>query len=126
MDGGPWRGRAGGCSLRQRRPSSHRSGFLKHYVLALGEAGHFISKHVSCFLCFSKSEESLVSRGFARPALPSSLAPAGDVEQEHTPPEVRSRLRGLSLTVCTGRRRSTSAPSEALRGARGLFFLSAF
>ena len=50
VDGVPWRGRTGGCSLRQRRPTSHRSGFLKHYVQALSEAGHFISKHTSCFL----------------------------------------------------------------------------
>lgn len=66
-------------------------------------------------LCFSKSEKSLVSRGFARPAMPSSLTQKEDVEQEHTPPEVRPRL---SLTM-VGCRPSTSALSEALRGPEG-------
>lgn len=47
----------------------------------------------------------------------SSLTPAGDVEREHTPPEVRPGLSGLGLTVCTGHKPSTATPSEALRGA---------
>ena len=41
----------------------------------------------------------------------SSLTPAGDVEREHTPPEVRPGLSGLGLNVCTRRRPSTATPA---------------
>lgn len=59
--------REGAATGKGGLPATARSAFLKHYVLALGEAERFLSKHTSCFLpqsvAPSGARDPLVSQG---------------------------------------------------------------